>query len=106
MPKVGIAGSTIPRTVVARHTPIARRRISSAVRLEAIPWPIARRMRGSGSKEVQATVAARGTAVGWETGEAWEIVAAQVIGAGLEIGAASATGAEQAIVVGQETAVG
>jgi hypothetical protein len=76
MPRAGIAGSTIPRTVVAHHTPTAQRRISSVVRRGVIPWRIARRMRGSGSKEAQATVAGQGTVVVLETGEASEIVAA------------------------------
>lgn len=57
MLKVGTAGNTIPRTAVARRTPTGRRPISLAVRLEAIPWQIARPMPDSGSKEVLATVA-------------------------------------------------
>jgi len=45
-----------------------------AVRLEVIPWQIARRTHDSGSKAVLATVAGWGIAVVLETEVAWEIV--------------------------------
>jgi hypothetical protein len=44
-PGAATAGSTIRNIAVVRHIRTARQRTNMAARLEAIPWPIGRRMR-------------------------------------------------------------